>query len=245
MNKRRTVFLSSGLPSMFVIFSILCMVILSLLALGTSRQDLQTSQMSLDQTTAYYKACSDATAQYTEITEYIRKTAESASDKERYLSQMKNMYQDQEAVEEILKHEDPLIYEFYELGCPERAGDLAFGTTMIHPGKIGNEYYMTKGHFHQIVDTAEVYYTLKGEGYMMLESLDGDWRVERMEKGKALYVPRGYAHRTINTGDEVLTAFYVFDADAGHDYGTIETKGYRHIVCEINGEVTVLDNPRW
>lgn len=38
----------------------------------------------------------------------------------RYLSQMKNMYQDQEAVEEILKHEDPLIYEFYELGCPER-----------------------------------------------------------------------------------------------------------------------------
>ena len=143
----------------------------------------------------------------------------------RYLSQMKNMYQDQEAIEEILKYEDPLIYEFYELGCPERAGDLAFGTTMIHPGKIGNEYYMTKGHFHQIVDTAEVYYTLKGEGYMML--------------------PRGYAHRTINTGDEVLTAFYVFDADAGHDYGTIETKGYRHIVCEINGEVTVLDNPRW
>lgn len=48
---------------------------------------------------------------------------------------------------------------------------------------------MTKGHFHQIVDTAEVYYTLKGEGYMMLENLDGDWRVERMEKGKALYVP--------------------------------------------------------
>ena len=32
----------------------------------------------------------------------------------RYLSQMKNMYQDQEAVEEILKHEDPLIYELYE-----------------------------------------------------------------------------------------------------------------------------------
>ena len=30
MNKRRTVFLSSGLPSMFVIFSILCMVILNM-----------------------------------------------------------------------------------------------------------------------------------------------------------------------------------------------------------------------
>ena len=83
---------------------------------------------------------------------------------------------------------------FMNLDAQSVLGRSAFGTTMIHPGKIGNEYYMTKGHFHQIVDTAEeVYYTLKGEGYMMLESLDGDWRVERMEKGKALYVPRGYS----------------------------------------------------
>lgn len=171
--------------------------------------------------------------------------SQNAETTKRYLSQMKDMYQDQEAVEQILAKDDPLIYEFYELGCPERSGDLAFGTTMIHHGTIGNEYYMTKGHFHQIVDTAEVYYTLKGEGVMMLENLEGDWMVERMEKGKALYVPRGYAHRTINTGNETLTAFYVFDANAGHDYGTIETKGYRHIVCDIDGEIKVLDNPRW
>ena len=38
---------------------------------------------------------------------------------------MKEMFFDAEAVEEILKKEDPLIYEFYELGCPERSGDLA------------------------------------------------------------------------------------------------------------------------
>ena len=41
---------------------------------------------------------------------------------------MAGMYQDQEAVKKILEKEDPVIYEFYELGCPERAGDLAFGT---------------------------------------------------------------------------------------------------------------------
>lgn len=107
----------------------------------------------------------------------------------RYLSQMKDMYQDQQVVEEILKNDDPLIYEFYELGCPERAGDLAFGTTMIHPGKIGNEYYMTKGHFHQIVDTAEVYYTLKGEGYMMLENLEGDWKSNAWRREKHCMFP--------------------------------------------------------
>ena len=60
MNKKRTSFLSIGIPSMCVIFSVLCLVILALLTLGTSRQDLQTSRLSLDQTTAYYTACSTA-----------------------------------------------------------------------------------------------------------------------------------------------------------------------------------------
>jgi len=172
----------------------------------------------------------------------LSKTAEYTS---RRLSQMKNMFQDQEAVEKILAVEDPVIYDFYELGAPEREGDLAFGTTMIHPGKIGNEYYMTKGHFHNIVMTSEVYYTMKGRGYMMMENLEGDWMAEPLEAGKAIYVPRGYAHRTINTGDEDLMAFFVFGADAGHDYGTIETKGYRHIIVERDGKVSIEENPRW
>ena len=164
---------------------------------------------------------------------------------QRRLSQMKAMYQDQDAAAKILEKEDPVIYEFYELGAPERAGDLAFGTTMIHPGKIGNEYYMTKGHFHNMVMTSEVYYTLQGEGYMMMENMEGDWMARPLVKGEAIYVPRGYAHRTINTGNETLVAFYVFAADAGHDYGTIETKGYRHIIVEKDGKPSVEKNPRW
>lgn len=163
----------------------------------------------------------------------------------RTLSQMKSMYQDQEAVKEILEKEDPVIYEFYELGCPEREGDLAFGTTIIHSGKIGNEYYMTKGHFHNILDTAEVYYALRGQGFMMMENLAGDWMAEPLEPGKVTYVPRGYAHRTINTGEEDLVAFFVFGADAGHDYGTIETKGYRHILVDEGGIPTTKVNPKW
>ena len=59
----------------------------------------------------------------------------------RYLSQMQEMFFDAEAVKEILKKEDPLIYEFYELGCPERQGDLAFGTTILYPGMVGDELY--------------------------------------------------------------------------------------------------------
>ena len=82
------------------------------------------------------------------------KTAETTK---RYLSQMKDMFCDPGAAEEMLKKEDVLVYEFHELGCPERAGDLAFGTTILYPGQVGNEYFMTKGHFHTILETAEVY----------------------------------------------------------------------------------------
>ena len=40
--------------------------------------------------------------------------------------------------------------------------------------------------------------------------------------------------------------FFVFRADAGHDYGTIETKGYRKLVLEgEDGKPVMVDNPKW
>ena len=81
---------------------------------------------------------------------------------------MKDIFYDTKAVDRILEESDPLIYEFYELGCPKRPGDLAFGSTILYPGTVGEEFYMTKGHFHTILDTAEVYYTLSGSGYLIL-----------------------------------------------------------------------------
>lgn len=170
------------------------------------------------------------------------KTAETTK---RYLSQMKDMYQDQKAVEEILKKGDPMIYEVHELGCPDRSGDLAFGTTILYPGTVGNEYFMTKGHFHTILETAEVYYTLDGEGYMMLESPEGDTVEMPLKKGEALYVPRRYAHRSVNTGKKPLIMFFTFDGNAGHDYGTIETKGFRKVMVEKNNQAVAEDNPKW
>ncbi len=163
----------------------------------------------------------------------------------RRLSQMKDMYADAGACADLLRDGDPLVYEFYEMGAPDNAGDLAFGTSIVYPGKVGEEYFMTKGHFHTILDTAEVYYTLSGKGAMLTESPEGDVVLHDLEPGKAVYVPRRYAHRSINTGTEKLITFFVFRADAGHDYGTIETKGYRKLVVERNGRPELVDNPRW
>ena len=171
--------------------------------------------------------------------------SKTAQTTKRYLSSMSGMFCSQSAVDLVLQKEDPLIYEFYELDCPPRQGDLAFGTTILYPGKIGREYFMTKGHFHSLLDTAEVYYTLSGEGYMVMENQDGDTREIRLLKNNAVYVPRGYAHRTVNTGTVPLVLFYTFDANAGHDYGTIESKGYRKLILEENGVPIVKDNPKW
>jgi glucose-6-phosphate isomerase len=164
----------------------------------------------------------------------------------RSLAQMKGMFSDTAAYEQKLQAGDPLVYEFYELGAPENPGDLAFGSSITYPGKVGREYYMTKGHFHTILETAEVYYTLSGEGFMLLENPEGDSSLQALSPGNALYVPPRYAHRTINTGTIPLVTFFVFRGDAGHNYGAIETKGYRKLVLEgPDGKPQMIDNPKW
>lgn len=164
----------------------------------------------------------------------------------RYLSQMKGMYHDDKAFDAMVSKQDSLVYEFHGLDAPEQSGDLAFGASIVYPGKVGDEYFMTKGHFHTILGTAEVYYCLSGKGYMLMESPEGDWRALALEPGKAVYVPKRYAHRSINVGaDAPLVTFFVFRADAGHDYGSIETKGYRKLLVERNGQPEIIDNPKW
>jgi len=163
----------------------------------------------------------------------------------RYLSNMKGMFSDEAAFSEMVKKDDAVVYEFYELGLPRTSGDLLFGTSIVYPGKVGNEYFMTKGHFHTILDTAEVYYCLSGIGYMLMEDPEGNWDAQELIPGRAVYVPKRWAHRSVNIGHDPLITFFVFRADAGHDYGTIETKGYRKLIVEESGKTKIVDNPKW
>ncbi|MBY9003577.1 MAG: glucose-6-phosphate isomerase [Candidatus Lokiarchaeota archaeon] len=166
--------------------------------------------------------------------------------KRRMLSNMKEMYLDNEAFEFMLERSDICIYEFYELGIPEKSSELAFGTTIIYPGKVGNEYFMTKGHFHEVLETAEVYYCTKGHGFLLMEDPEGRTEIQEMTPGISVYVPPNFAHRSINISNtEPFIMFFVFRADAGHDYKTIETKGFRKLVVEMNGKPEIIDNPKW
>jgi glucose-6-phosphate isomerase len=165
---------------------------------------------------------------------------------QRYLSSMKTQYLDQDAVAQMLNSDDPLLYEVYEIKLPEVVGEILHGISIIHPGVVGKELFMTKGHFHTVLDTAEIYYTLKGQGMMVMETPEGDWAIEKLYPGSVLYVPPRWAHRSVNTGtEEDLVMFFAYPGDAGHDYGTIESQGFRKLIMEKNGKPEVVDNPRW
>ncbi len=165
---------------------------------------------------------------------------------ERHLSDMSGQYQDQQALETLVAQDDVLLYEVYQNDRPEVAGELLNGLSVIHPGKVGDEYFMTKGHFHAVLETAEVYYTLKGEGYMVMETPEGDWSVEEMRAGRVLYVPPRWAHRSVNTStDEDLVFFFVYPGNSGHDYGSIEERGFRKLIVDRGGQPLIVDNPRW
>lgn len=165
---------------------------------------------------------------------------------QRYLADMTNMFAHSNIAQRLAMTENPLVYEFYDLHIPQKDTNLSFGTSIVYPGTVGNEFFMTKGHYHCILDTAEVYYCLAGRGLMLMENKEGDVRYEQMSEGVAVYVPGGYAHRSINISlDETLVTFFVFRADAGHDYGTIEERGFRKLVISDGSGFAVVDNPRW
>ena len=118
-------------------------------------------------------------------------------------------------------------------------------TTIIYPGRVGDEFHMTKGHYHDKRDRAEVYLGLAGEGYLLLQADDGTVRSVPMQAGTVAYVPSFWAHRTANTGNEPFIFYAASAGDAGHDYGTIEQAGLAKLLVARDGRPALVDNPKY
>ncbi|MDD5805618.1 hypothetical protein ACTQWG_10375 [Blautia sp. HCP3S3_H10_1] len=84
MSEKNNLFSATGIPSLFLIFGVLMLVILSLLGYGTSRQDLRSSTLSLNQTTAYYNACTEATDFYADMVQTLEGFTNQVLDKQEY-----------------------------------------------------------------------------------------------------------------------------------------------------------------
>jgi len=144
---------------------------------------------------------------------------------ERRVSALGGAYADVRALNALVAAGDPLVYEVEQRDVPEEVGQLICCTTVIQPGVVGEEYFMTKGHYHAERETGEVYLGLSGNGYLLLQSGDETAELE-MKRGTVAYVPPGWAHRTVNTGETPFVFFAVYPGQAGHDYSAIEQSGF-------------------
>jgi glucose-6-phosphate isomerase len=138
-----------------------------------------------------------------------------------------------------------LAYRVLEIPAPADNSNLLSSTTILEPGRVGYEYFMTKGHFHAKRDRAEIYLGLAGEGRLLMATEDGRTAVEPMRRGSINYVPGGWAHRSINVGDEPLVFYAVYPGDAGYDYATIEEQGFPVLVIAGGDGPEVIPNPRY
>ena len=80
---------------------------------------------------------------------------------------------------------------------------------------------------------------------LLLESRQGESRTVDMVPGTCAFIPPDWAHRSVNTGDAPLVFVWVCNADAGHDYAEILTRGMRQMVVKREGAVALAPNPRY
>lgn len=159
----------------------------------------------------------------------------------RRLSALAGSFADEAAFVAAVAAGDPELYFTAGVQDAHGEGDLHYVLGLIHPGKIGDEFYMTKGHSHAWRPAAEVYIGLHGEGMMLLQDeQSGECVALPLGAERVVYVPGHTAHRTVNTGAEPLVYWGVLSSRAGHDYGALAENNFALVVVEIEGRPQVL-----
>jgi len=162
---------------------------------------------------------------------------------EKRLSDLAGLYEDEAAFAALLAVEDPVVYEVTDFRPSAHAGDLVFGMTRMAPGRVGREFFLTRGHLHARADRPEIYHGQSGRGLMLLESPAGETRTLSIGPGTIAYVPPFWIHRSVNLGDDHLVMVFCYPADAGQDYDVIaRSGGMRHRVVAEGAGWALADN---
>ena len=165
---------------------------------------------------------------------------------ERRLSELRGSFADESAFATALAQSDPILYTMSSVEPATGDGALHYAVARLMPGRIGEEYYMTKGHYHAWRPAAEVYIGLSGSGLMLLEDEESEEsRLLPLETNSIVYVPGHTAHRTINTGEAPLVYLGIYPAAAGHDYGVIAARNFRKVVVAVDGQPTLLERSEY
>ena len=164
------------------------------------------------------------------------------------LADLDGLYEDAAAFESLKRERgDEVVYEVTDFKPSANAGDMIIGVTRMRPGKVGHEYFLTRGHIHANANRPEMYYGESGRGLMLLESPQGEIRTVEIEPRSLCYVPPYWIHRSVNTGSGELVMTFAYPADSGQDYAIIEEAGgmRSRVVDDGKGGWILVDNVRY
>jgi glucose-6-phosphate isomerase len=151
------------------------------------------------------------------------------------IDRMENVFLDEQARKRIDAATVVYAVEYWRPVAEGTEGGLYWGNSTVFAGVVGEEYFMTRGHFHARRDRAEYYSTVSGNGMLVLMDEQRRASVQIMEPGTTHYIPGSIAHRVVNTGDCPLRFLACWPSDAGHDYATIDEQGFSLRVVRRDG----------
>lgn len=142
----------------------------------------------------------------------------------KYIKDVISIYEKPEVAEEVLEQ---VTYEV-QVHNPhgEIEGALQFGTSRIKAGDINGEFFMTKGHMHEVANRAEYYLCLSGKGLLLLMDEERKTTAIDMSEQSICNIPGNVSHRLVNIGEEDLVVLACWNSDAGHNYEQIATEGF-------------------
>lgn len=157
------------------------------------------------------------------------------------LADLQGLFADPHA--EAVLSPDTQLYRVAMLPGNGGEGDLNMGVTYLEAGRVGQEFFMTRGHIHARAEQAEYYFGLCGRGLLLLQDMAGVCRLEQVFAGSVHHIPCHVAHRLVNTGETQLSALAVWPAIAGHDYRLMAERGFGlRVVAGKEGEPCVVSS---
>ncbi|MEG0329926.1 MAG: glucose-6-phosphate isomerase family protein [Longicatena sp.] len=139
--------------------------------------------------------------------------------------------------------DDEVMYEVYTYsqGDAQQVGNLNWGLTIMKPVFVNQECNMTRGHFHENLDCAEIYFCLQGKGYLLFMDENDTCFAEEMSEGSVHHIDGKLAHRLVNIGDNELKVGACWPTTSGHDYKRVEEHPFQVRIYKENDKIIVKE----
>jgi len=154
----------------------------------------------------------------------------------KYLKDIAGIYLNPEAAINSAEVAYEVTSELHD-DLPDTHGALNWGVTTMFPLSVDGECCMTRGHFHEDIHQPEYYLGICGDGHLLCWDGEDELLIYHMKPGALVYIEGKYAHRLINTGNEVFKVAACWAVHAGHNYAAIESRGFPARVFKVDGKL--------